>query len=93
MILGFIGVKLLVEALHGSDIDAIGHIPLPDIGTVFSLEFIIGTLLVTTAASLAKDILHRRQQAKRDAADDDAAARDEDAARAGEPRDRIDDVY
>jgi TerC family integral membrane protein len=66
VILGFIGVKLLVEALHGSHIDAIGHVPLPDIGTVFSLEFIIGTLLVTTAASLAKDLLEKRQRAKRE---------------------------
>jgi predicted tellurium resistance membrane protein TerC len=67
VILGFIGVKLLVEALHGSHIDAIGHLPLPDIGTVFSLEFIIGTLLLTTAASLAKDMLTRRQRANREA--------------------------
>ena len=67
VILGFIGVKPLVEALHGSDIDAIGHVPLPDIGTVFSLEFIIGTLLITTAASLAKNVLEKRQRAKREA--------------------------
>jgi TerC family integral membrane protein len=67
VILGFIGVKLLVEALHGSHIDAIGHVPLPDIGTVFSLEFIIGTLLITTAASLARDMLSRRQRADREA--------------------------
>jgi predicted tellurium resistance membrane protein TerC len=71
VILGFIGVKLLVEALHGSHIDAIGHVPLPDIGTVFSLEFIIGTLLVTTAASLAKNVLEKRQRAKREPAEAD----------------------
>jgi tellurite resistance protein TerC len=79
VILGFIGVKLLVEALHGSHIDAIGHVPLPDIGTVFSLEFIIGTLLVTTAASLAQDVLARRRRAEREHepdAETDAAARD-----------------
>ena len=71
VILGFIGVKLLVEALHGSHIDAIGHVPLPDIGTVFSLEFIIGTLLLTTAASLAKNVLEKRSRAKREPAEVD----------------------
>jgi tellurite resistance protein TerC len=64
VVLGFIGVKLVVEALHGSHIDTIGHVPLPDIGTVFSLEFIIGTLLLTTAASLAKDVLEKRRRGR-----------------------------
>jgi TerC family integral membrane protein len=85
VILGFIGVKLLVEALHGSHIDAIGHLPLPDIGTVFSLEFIIGTLLLTTAASLAKDMLTRRQRANRE------PTADADAAPSRESRDPVDD--
>src|SRR4029450_588205 len=33
VILGFIGVKLLFEALHGSHIDGIGGVALPEIGT------------------------------------------------------------
>ena len=85
VVLGFIGVKLLVEALHGSDVDAIGHVPLPDIGTVFSLEFIIGTLLVTTAASLAKDVLDRRRRAEREPETDTGRAE------TGEARDPVDD--
>ena len=76
VILGFIGVKLVVEALHGSHIDAIGHVPLPDIGTAFSLEFIIGTLLLTTAASLAKDVLEKRQRARREAEERRAAGQE-----------------
>ncbi len=54
VILGFIGVKLIVEALHGSHIDDIGAIHLPHIGIATSLAFIAGTLFVTTVASLIK---------------------------------------
>jgi hypothetical protein len=52
---------------------------------VFSLEFIIGTLLLTTAASLAKDMLTRRQRANRE------PAADADAAPSRESRDPVDD--
>ncbi|MFM8632431.1 MAG: TerC family protein, partial [Candidatus Nanopelagicus sp.] len=52
IILGFIGIKLLLEALHGSDIHTIFGLHLPEISTQFSLSVIIGTLLVTTVASL-----------------------------------------
>jgi TerC family integral membrane protein len=52
VILGFIGIKLLIEALHGSHIDRVGPIALPDIGTTASLVFIVATLAVTTVASL-----------------------------------------
>jgi TerC family integral membrane protein len=54
VILAFIGVKLIVEALHGSHVDALGPVPLPHIGIVTSLVFILGVLLVTVAASLGK---------------------------------------
>src|SRR4051794_20194663 len=54
VILAFIGVKLLVEALHGSHIDALGPIPLPHIGIVTSLGFILVVLAVTVVASLGK---------------------------------------
>jgi TerC family integral membrane protein len=54
VILAFIGVKLLVEALHGSHVDDIGAVPLPHIGTLFSLAFILGVLTATVSASLAK---------------------------------------
>jgi TerC family integral membrane protein len=61
VILAFIGVKLLIEALHGSHIDSLGSIPLPQIGIVTSLAFILGTLAVTTIASLGKTRLDVRR--------------------------------
>ncbi|MBM3698299.1 MAG: TerC family protein [Actinobacteria bacterium] len=54
IILGFIGIKLLLEALHGSDIHTIFGLHLPEISTQFSLSVIIGTLLITTVASLVR---------------------------------------
>jgi TerC family integral membrane protein len=61
VILGFIGVKLIIEALHGSHVDAVGPVHLPQIGIVTSLTFILATLLVTTVASLAKTHLDLRR--------------------------------
>jgi tellurite resistance protein TerC len=49
VILGFIGVKLIIEALNGS-----GFTPIPEIGILPSLGFIVVTLAVTAIASLAK---------------------------------------
>jgi len=53
IILAFIGVKLVLEALHGYHLadwaPFDGEIPI-----WFSLTFIIGTLLITTVASLIK---------------------------------------
>src|SRR4051812_14901462 len=61
VILGFIGVKLVIEALHGSHIDEIGSIPIPEIGIVTSLAFILLALTVTVTASLAKTRLDARR--------------------------------
>ena len=61
VILGFIGLKLIIEALHGSHVDAVGPVHLPQIGIVTSLTFILATLLVTTVASLAKTRLDLRR--------------------------------
>jgi tellurite resistance protein TerC len=49
IILGFIGVKLLFEAMHATDFDWAPHI-----GTELSLMVIVGVLAITTAASLLK---------------------------------------
>jgi TerC family integral membrane protein len=54
VILGFIGVKLIIEALHGSGLAHLGSIEIPEIGILPSLGFIIVTLAVTAIASLAK---------------------------------------
>jgi TerC family integral membrane protein len=61
VILGFIGIKLVIEALHGSHIDHLGEVPLPEIGIATSLLFILATLTVTVAASLAKTRLDARR--------------------------------
>jgi len=57
IILGFIGVKLVLHALHENTLPFINggnHIDVPDISTPASLAVIIGTLLITTVASLVK---------------------------------------
>ena len=55
VILGFIGVKLLIEALQGSQVHRVGPVPLPHIGIVASLVFIVVALAITVVASEAKD--------------------------------------
>ena len=52
IILGFIGTKLIIEALHGNDIHKIFGVEIPKIYTQFSLTVILGTLVTTTIASL-----------------------------------------
>jgi TerC family integral membrane protein len=54
VILGFIGVKLVVEALEGSHVEHLGPVRLPHIGIVVSLVFIAATLALTTAVSVAR---------------------------------------
>jgi len=54
LILGFIGVKLVFEALHGSGIDHVGPVPVPHVGIAVSLGVIALTLIVTTVGSLMK---------------------------------------
>ncbi|MGH3343509.1 MAG: TerC/Alx family metal homeostasis membrane protein [Carbonactinosporaceae bacterium] len=62
LILGFIGVKLVIEALHGSGVEEIGPVHLPDIGIGLSLGIIVATLAVTAAASLLKTRLDQRAE-------------------------------
>src|SRR4051794_25777266 len=56
VILGFIGVKLLVHALHTNEVPFVNggsHVTvIPEIPTWLSLAVILGALLVTTVASL-----------------------------------------
>ena len=52
VILGFIGVKMLFEALHGSGVEHLGPVTVPTIGIATSLGVIVGVLGITTAASL-----------------------------------------
>ena len=64
VVLGFIGVKLIIEALHGSHLDAVGSFRLPEIGTVTSLLFIVATLTITTVLSLVKTNRDARRTAE-----------------------------
>jgi tellurite resistance protein TerC len=54
-ILGFIGVKLVLEALRGSHVDHVGSVRVPEIGAGPSLVIIIGVLGVAVVASLARN--------------------------------------
>ncbi|MEP9363688.1 TerC family protein [Nocardioides sp. CN2-186] len=57
-ILAFIGVKLVLHALHENELPFINggeHVDVPDISSLFSLGVILVTLVVTGVASLAKD--------------------------------------
>jgi TerC family integral membrane protein len=54
VILGFIGVKLVLEALDSSHVEHLASLPLPHVGILFSLAFIATTLTVTVLASLAR---------------------------------------
>lgn len=55
-ILVFIGVKLVLHALHENTLPFINggeHVSVPEVSTPLSLSIIVGTLVVTTIASLA----------------------------------------
>ena len=57
VILAFIGVKLVLEALHTNTLPFVngGHpVPVPVIGIELSLAVIVGVLLITTVASLVR---------------------------------------
>ena len=64
-LLGFIGVKLVLHALHENELPFINggeHVSwAPDIPIWMSLAVIVGTLVITTVASLAKTGLPSKQ--------------------------------
>ena len=83
VILGFIGAKLVIHALHTNELPFINggeHITVvPEIPTWLSLAVILVTLVVTTVASLAKNRRVRARQvalAEGGARDDDEPATD-----------------
>ena len=60
-ILAFIGVKLVLHALHQNELKFINggeHMPVPEIPTLASLGVIVVTLIITTVASLYKTRVH-----------------------------------
>jgi tellurite resistance protein TerC len=62
-ILAFIGVKLVIEAVHGSHVDHLGALSLPEIGILPSLGFIVVILAIAASASLLKERLDSRSSA------------------------------
>jgi len=67
VILAFIGVKLVLHALHENKLPFINggeHVPVPQIPTMLSLGVIIVTLLVTTVASLYKTRVNDKKDAE-----------------------------
>ncbi|MBF4766300.1 TerC/Alx family metal homeostasis membrane protein [Nocardioides agariphilus] len=56
LILGFIGLKLVAEGLHGSHVEHVGPVEVPVIGIGPSLIFIIVVLTIVSAASLLKRV-------------------------------------
>jgi len=52
VILAFIGVKMIFEALHGVGVDEIIGFDVPEVSLEFSLGAIVTVLIVTTVASL-----------------------------------------
>ncbi|WP_406001527.1 TerC/Alx family metal homeostasis membrane protein [Streptomyces sp. NBC_00829] len=65
VILGFIGIKLVLHALHESGVDV------PEISIPFSLAFICGVLIITTITSL----IASKRQAEREAAEGEEESR------------------
>lgn len=51
-ILGFIGIKMIIEAFHGIGIDEIAGVHIPEVSLEVSLGVIVASLVITTVASL-----------------------------------------
>jgi tellurite resistance protein TerC len=51
-ILGFIGLKMIMEAFHGIGIDEIAGVHIPEVSLEVSLGVIVASLMITTVASL-----------------------------------------
>ena len=51
-ILAFIGAKMIMEALHGSGIDQVAGVHIPEVSLEISLGVIVASLAITTVASL-----------------------------------------
>ncbi|CAB5054112.1 unannotated protein [freshwater metagenome] len=52
IILAFIGIKMIFEALHGVGVDEVLGVAVPEVSLEFSLSAIVTCLIITTVASL-----------------------------------------
>ncbi|WP_046468574.1 TerC family protein [Allosalinactinospora lopnorensis] len=80
VVLGFIGVKLVLHALHETT-----DLHVPEIPTLVSLVVILVTLTITAVASLAKSGLAKSEA-------DESAARTREETTPSDPSDRDDDL-
>jgi tellurite resistance protein TerC len=82
VILGFIGAKLVIHALHTNELPFINggeHVTIvPEIPTWLSLAVILATLVVTTVASLLKDRRDKASAGSSRSASDPASPRSTD---------------
>jgi tellurite resistance protein TerC len=82
VILGFIGAKLVIHALHTNELPFINggeHVTIfPEIPTWLSLTVILATLVVTTVASLLKDRRDKPSAGSSRSASDPASPRSTD---------------
>jgi len=85
VILAFIGIKLIGQALRGYGVDHLGPVPVPQVSAGVSLAVIAGVLAITTATSLAAG-WHRPGPAG--AADEAGGARQRGPAGREGPADR-----
>jgi tellurite resistance protein TerC len=68
VILAFIGLKLLGEALRGSGVASLGPVPVPQVGPWLSLATIVVVLAASALASLMATRRRARQQERHDQA-------------------------
>jgi tellurite resistance protein TerC len=66
VILGFIGLKLVAEGLHGSRVEHLGPVEVPVIGIAPSLTFIVIVLAGVSAASLLRGRVTARAEPAED---------------------------
>lgn len=94
VILGFIGVKMILEALHTNTLPFINggeHLNVPTIGIPLSLSVIIGVLVITAVASLAKTRRDERKASESstvEPADEAGEVTDRSSVEAGETADQ-----
>jgi tellurite resistance protein TerC len=83
-ILAFIGVKLVLHALHENELPFINggqHVPVPEIPTLASLGVIVVTLVITTVASLYKTRVVDKKAEISEESNEAATESDEPAAK------------
>src|SRR5262249_18553597 len=74
VVLGFIGIKLIAEALRADGVTRLGPVPVPSVSAWLSLTIIVVVLSVTAAASVA---VTRRRGRRHGPADRVAAGSDQ----------------